>query len=169
MELLKAFGVDWKLVLANLINFALLVFILYKIGYKPILNFVNDRTKKIEDGIKNAAKSQEALAQAQAQQTQIIEESQKQAQQIINQAKDTASKQANEILEKTKQEAEVLLTKTQSELELQRAQMLKEAKKDITDLVLLTSEKILDKKVDDQTDRDFVNGLVGTLKTTKSA
>ena len=108
-------------------------------------------------------------AQAQAQQTQIIEESQKQAQQIINQAKDTASKQANEILEKTKQEAEVLLTKTQSELELQRAQMLKEAKKDITDLVLLTSEKILDKKVDDQTDRDFVNGLVGTLKTTKSA
>lgn len=54
MELLNALGIDWKILLAQFVNFAVLVFVLWKFAYKPIFKFLEDRKNKIEEGIKNA-------------------------------------------------------------------------------------------------------------------
>lgn len=56
MELFNALGVDLKILFAQLVNFAILFFVLYKFAYKPLLKLIDDRKDMIEDGVLNAKK-----------------------------------------------------------------------------------------------------------------
>ena len=53
-EIIKTFHIDWKLLIAQAVNFAIVVFALYKFAYKPLLKTMNERTAKIEQGLKDA-------------------------------------------------------------------------------------------------------------------
>ena len=61
MELLQKLGIDWRLLIAQLVNFSILVIILYKLLYKPVLKVLNDRKEKIEQGLKDAKSLGEEL------------------------------------------------------------------------------------------------------------
>jgi len=53
-ELISTFHIEWQLIIAQLVNFAIVLFVLWKFAYNPILKTLNDRTKKIEKGVKDA-------------------------------------------------------------------------------------------------------------------
>ena len=55
-ELLSSLGIDLRLFLAQLINFSILLFVLFKFAYKPILNMMDERTEKIEKGAAEPSK-----------------------------------------------------------------------------------------------------------------
>jgi len=57
MKLLQALGLDIRILSAQLINFAVLLFVLWRFGYKPILKFLDDRKDQIEKGVDDAKKA----------------------------------------------------------------------------------------------------------------
>ena len=101
MEIFQAFGLDIKHLIENLVNFLILVFILYKLGYKPILKFVKERQEKIEKGIKHAEEAAKRLDDAATEQDKILSKAHKEAQDIIGKAKDQAKAQADGIIKNT--------------------------------------------------------------------
>lgn len=159
-KLIEAFGIDWKIILAQLINFAILVFLLYKIGYKPIINFVQNRRNEIEAGVKNAEEAKESLHHAQQQSDKIISETHKNAQEIINKAREQASKQAQELTDHHRQELKQMSDAAKLELAAERERMMRETREQAGTLVLSVAEKLIGEKMDATRDAEYVKKML---------
>lgn len=162
MALLSALGLDYKLLIAYALNFIVLVFILNKIGYKPMLKFVQERTKKIEDGVKNAELAKTNLEQASHQREEMITAAHKEAQGIIDQAKHQAELQASQVMEKSRQDSEKVVQASQQVIAQERSAALNQAKQEVANLVLAATEKVLRQKVDATVDKTFVDSLLSS-------
>ena len=116
---MEALGLDVKLLLAQVVNFLLLWFILSRFLYKPILKMLDDRKKKIKDGLDTAAKIEKKLEDIQEKEKEIIkaatsraaiEEAQlialakTQSVQIIETAKNSAGRESQQALERIRAE-----------------------------------------------------------------
>lgn len=156
MEILHKLGIDWKLLIAQGVNFLILLFILKRFVYKPMLAFLEERAKKIEAGLHNADAASLALAKAEAEQKKVLAEAQKQARGIVEEALAVAKRRDTEQLEKTKQEMASLLEASQKDIAESKERALREAKAEIGELVALATEKLVSIKVDAHTDNDLI-------------
>src|SRR3989344_8381212 len=109
MEILKNFGIQPSLLLAQIVNFLIILFLLKKFFYKPIVKALEDRKKRIEESLTNAQTIEDKLQKTEAQSTQIIEETRNNAQVLIAEARaeaqrlvDQATVEARQIIEEAK-------------------------------------------------------------------
>ncbi len=164
MELLSALGLDVKILIAQVVNFVLLGFILYKIGYKPILKFVQERTDKIEKGIQQAEQAQTALDSATAEQKRLIAEAKVDAQRVLDEAKAAAVVQGNQLVERSKAEAAKVIEKAKQDIRLEHDKMLQDAKAELGEVVLLATERILKEKLTAPADKTLIERSLADLK-----
>lgn len=125
--ILGKLGFDWQVALANLINFLLVFFVLKQFVFAPIQNILQERKKKIEEGIHKANEAELHLHEVDVLSAKKLAEANKQAL-IILQATEEKKKQA---------EADLLLTIEAEQLALQKKMKAEEEK-----LVLLAKEKV---------------------------
>src|SRR3989344_8342526 len=90
MEIIKNFGVDPVLLVAQIVNFLVILFILKKYLYKPILDILNKRQNAVEEGIRNAEDARIKLEKAVIEEKNILKEAQAAAKKIIEDARDDA-------------------------------------------------------------------------------
>lgn len=155
-ELVSQLGIDWKLLLAQGVNFVILLFVLTKFVYKPLMKMVEERRKKIELGIKGGEKAEQIIKLAEQEKAGIIKEADTQAVGIISEAEKTAQKKAQDIAlqadkkaQSTLREAMLLAERKEKEgmdkVEAQARQLVKEA---IIKTVQLKPEQIDDKLIE---------------------
>ncbi len=145
----ERFGLEPKYIVMQVISFLIVLFVLYKFGIKPVTATMEERTRKIESGIKYAEEMQAKLAAAQQESAAIVKKANVEASRIV----DDARKTAKEFLDKQTQEATVksadLLAKAQQAIELEHKKMLAAARTEIARLVVTTTERVLAKKLTD--------------------
>ncbi len=143
------FGVEPKYLVMQVISFLILFAVLYKFGIKPTIATMEERTKKISDGLKHAEEMQVKLTAAQQESGAIIKKASQDASRIVDEARKTAK----ELLDKQTQEAAAkasdILAKGQQAIELEHKKMLAEARTEIARLVVVTTERVLAKKLSD--------------------
>jgi len=164
MELLQKLGIDWRLLIAQLVNFSILVIILYKLLYKPVLKVLNDRKEKIEQGLKDAKSLGEELERTKELQKREINKAKVEARKIIENAQDLAEKSGQDIKIKAKNEVEKLITAARTQIIDEKEKMLAEARKEISSLVLDISEKVFGKLVDAKINQKLIDESVKDIK-----
>lgn len=100
MEILQSFGVDWKLLLAQLVNFAIVVLVLWRFAIKPLTKIMNERNKEIEVGLKKAQESTDRLTKVENEVKQKLTQARQEADKILNASKQQADKNNQANLEK---------------------------------------------------------------------
>ena len=116
-ELISTFHIDWKLMIAQIINFGLVFLALYFIAAKPLSKLIKDRTEEITTGLENAKKAESDIANANVKKEEIIKEakddakkvlasSQADGKEIVKEAKDKAILEKEEIIKQAKLDAE---------------------------------------------------------------
>jgi F-type H+-transporting ATPase subunit b len=165
MKLLTALGLDYKILIAQLINFALLLVILYKIGYKPILKFTDERKKKIAKGLDDAKNAEEAYTNAKEQQTELIVHARKEAQKILEESKVVSEKQRQESLQKTKEEVQKVVEQSKKKIMAERDKMLSEIKSEVVEMVIESTQKVLQGAVDETVDRTWLKKQLEKVKS----
>jgi F-type H+-transporting ATPase subunit b len=156
MELFEALGLNTKILIAQFLNFAILVFVLWRFAYKPILKFLENRRKKIEEGVKNSERAVEKLNEVGEKERQVLVQAKKEALDIINESKADAEKKAKDILDKAKEEASLVMDKEREKLEQERSEMFEELKGKLSELVVLAVEKVLKEKIDQEKDTHII-------------
>jgi len=156
MELLNSLGINGKLLLAQIINFLILLFVLYKFAYGPVLKMLDERTKKIEKGMKDAEASGKKLEEIAAREKGILDEARNQAKEIVKRSEDTAVKQAEEIVIVAKDQTLRMVETAQKQIEQEKNKILAEAKAEIANLVMAATEKIIGEKLDGEKDRELI-------------
>lgn len=162
--LFEALGFDWKILIANGINFLILLLLLYKVGFQPMQKFIESRKKEIADGLTNAKIAEESLADAKKQSENIINDARKEAQALIGTARENAATQGAALLEKQKAEIARAGERARADIEAERDNVLRETKEQAAGLVLAATEKLLREKVDAQSDRAYVEKVLSEMK-----
>ena len=143
MEILKEFGIQPTLLLAQIVNFLIILFVLKKFFYKPIIKVLDARKKRIEVSLKNADLIEEKLAKTEEKSKLIMQDAQTNAKNLI----DDAKKEAEYVVEKSmldaRQAAEKILSDTKIQIEAQRLAMQKRLEAETLDLVVLVVKKVI--------------------------
>lgn len=156
MEALANLGIDWKLLLAQAINFLVLLFILHRFAYKPMLEFLEKRSDRIEQGLKDAQAAQAKLAQMEAREKETLAAAHESARVIMDSAEASAKKRDAIRLAETEETARRFLEDARVKIGEEKQKILIEARQEIAEVIVLSVAKILKEKVDTAKDRELI-------------
>ena len=146
MELIEKLRIDWKLIIAQIINFGIVLFLLYKFAYKPVLSALDKRKNMIEKGVNDAKKSEELLAEIENMKERALNSVKEKTAEMMAEAAKEASSMKQEMLAEAHNEAKKAIDKAKTEMEAQKQSMLKEAKSDIGRMIVAATTKILERE-----------------------
>ncbi len=161
-------GFHWPSLIAYLLNFTILLIVLSKFAYKPILKILDERSSNIKDSLELADKVREESAQQQAQLDDQLVEARKQGQAIIEDARSAAEKLSEQEREKSKKEAEEFLVKAKSDIERERDSAMDELRANFGGLAVSAAEQIIQRSLDENTHKDIIDNVLENAFTDKT-
>ena len=154
-QLVDRFGVEWKFLAAQIINFCIVAFLLYKFAFKPVLATIEERQEKISDGLQYAEEMKSKLAESKIKQIEVLKEAQQEARKIIQEARTSAKSHLEAQARETSDKIDAMLDKARKASSSEREKMLSEARSEIAKLVVQTSAKVLGKKLSEKEKSTF--------------
>ena len=146
MDGLKSLGIDWKLLIAQIINFLILLFLLKKFLYGPIVNMLSMRKEKVEQGLKDAEEARKSLEQTNEKTRELLSKATLESEKIVALAKKEMEAQTKKRLGEAQKKAEEIVMQSQKQALEEQKKIVQKAKKEITDLAVSISEKILERE-----------------------
>jgi len=166
-DLISKLGIDGKILIAQIVNFFVLLIVLYKFLYKPLLGVMDKRKAKIEKSLKEAEKISERMTAVQKE----IEEKQhlakKDAVRIIDDAKQNASTERQRLKEEAVQEITALKEKAKQEIADEKASIVNDLRSEIGEMVVDLSKKVLGRNLNEDDEKRFVASLIQEVKKEK--
>ena len=158
-SIIATFHIDWKIIIAQAVNFAIVFGVLYFYALKPLGKLMDERGEKIAKGISDAKLNTETLNKTQEAYEETLIKARAEAQAIFVAGKKEAEAKKTEMLEKAKVEVAILIENGKKNLEAEKSKMVEEARKEIVSLAMAATEKLLSSKVD----KDFNSKTVKEL------
>lgn len=162
--ILGTLGIDFKLFLAQLVNFGVVLFIFWKWVVKPLGKTLTDRQNRIESGLKNADLMESEKRKFDEWKSAEMKKVRSEAEKVLKGASDTAEKIKVETLGTAQTQANKLVEQAMASIESEKVQMLKEVRTELADLVVMASEKILNEKLTDKKDADLIKKSIEGVK-----
>ena len=144
------FAIALPKIIAQLIAFGIVAFVLNKFAFGPLLTVMDSRQKQIDDGLKYAEDMKARLADAEAQHEQKLQAASEEASKIIAEARANAKAFEEKQREQATLRAEELVTKAKAAMESERESLLTEVKAAASQLVLETTAAVLAKQLTDE-------------------
>jgi len=145
-ELFSTFGIDWKLIIAQAVNFGVLFVALWLLLYKPVMKTLDERAKKIAQGVEDAERATEKLAGAEAEGAKLVAQADEKASNIVLTARTAAKDEASIILKSAEERAAKIASDADARAKEVAAQARKESEKEIARLAILAAAKVATEK-----------------------
>ncbi len=153
--------------LAQIFNFLILVFILAKFAYKPLMQALADRQAKIVDSIETAEREKAAAEQLKREYQEQLAAARTQAQAIVDKAMKLAEQTKEEILAEARAENARLLKAAQEEIARERDHALAELRGEVVALSMAAATKIIGHNLDAETNSKLVVDFIDKLDEKK--
>jgi len=144
-ETLQSMGIQWPKLIAQAINFAIVLFILWRWAYRPVFAMLDARREKIAEAMANADKIKADLAQTEAERRDILAKAGDQANKLIEEARAAAARVREQETQKAVATAEQILVKAREAAVQDHNRMLQELKREVGRLVVQTTATVTGK------------------------
>ena len=151
--MLDTLGIKWVELLAQTINFSIVLFVLWKLAYKPVFNMLETRRVKIAESLANAEKIKTQLAQTEADRQKVLTQAGNQANKLIEDARAAAARVSEVETQKAITAAEQIIIKAREAAAQERAAMLSQLKREVGRLVVKTTTTVTGKILTDADQR----------------
>lgn len=148
-SILGALGVNWKLFVAQLLNFGVVLFVMWKWVYTPLLKIIDSRTAKIDKGLKDAEAASAAKSGAEKASDETIVAARREAQRILEESQKASEAHRAEMKSKTQSELAALVQQGKDTLSAEKEKMVREARAEIAELAVMIAGKALEEKLTD--------------------
>jgi F-type H+-transporting ATPase subunit b len=145
-QLFSAFGIDGKLLIAQLINFGVLFVGLTYLLYKPVMKTLDERREKVAQGVLDAQAASEKLAVADEEASAKVKGAETDAEGIVASARDLAGTEKARIVKEAEARAQALEADATARAKETAAKALRESEQEIARLAVLAAEKVLREK-----------------------
>lgn len=162
MEALVSLGINGPFLLTYIVHFLLLVFLLHRFVYRPVLNMLAERRRRIEEGLKAAELAREEAARQRAELEKQLEEERRKAQERVAAATRQAEQLREQILAEARAEAERILAEAREQAQQERERILHDARRQIAELSLLVAQKVVGESLDEQKQHQIIERFLAS-------
>jgi len=142
------------LILWTLIAFLIVLYVLGKYAWKPILKSLDDREKNISDSILSAEKMKKEMAQMQSENEALLEKAREERSQMMKEAKEMRDKIIQDAKEQARKETNKIVADAQSVINQQKMAAITDLKNQVGNLVLEVSEKVLRRELNNKEEQE---------------
>lgn len=166
---MEGLGINLPLLVAQIINFGILVLLLYFIAYKPIIKMLDQRSAKIKDSMEQAEAIKQKTVQVEQEIKSQLEEARKESEGIITQATHIGDKLKEEAKKGALQECESLINRAKVEIERKREEAIGELRKEFVDIAIRAAEKVIKETLDKEKHRRIIEDVMEESATLKGS
>ncbi len=156
---ISTFHIDWKIIIAQAINFIIVLVILHFLVLKPLRKLMAEREAKITGGLNDAKTNAELLNKTKAEYDKVLLQARAEAHEIFQEGKREAEVKKAEMMGKAQEEVDAMIENGKKRLENEKTKMLEDAKKEIVSLVVGATEKLLTDITDASVDKKITNRI----------
>lgn len=156
-DLVTKLGIDWKLLLAQIVNFLVLLWVLKRFAYGPIIRALAKRSKTIEQSLVQAKEIETERNRLAEEKQAELAKARAAAQQLLGEARQDAEAFLAQSREQAKQEAAAVVKAASQEAKRTKDAIVAEAKQELADVVVASAEKVIRVKLDTAADRKLVD------------
>ena len=162
-ELISKLGIEWQSLLFQVINFLILLYVLKRFVYTPLIKVLEARRKRVEESVTKAEQIDKELEGAHATRDGIIAKANTNAHGIREQATADAEKIRTQKVEETRVEIQSLLNQARAQIKEEKEQALSSVRAEAANLIILASEKVLRARLNEPHDKELVDRSVKEL------
>ena len=155
------------LMIWTLIIFAVLYWILRRYAFPAITAAVEAREKALEEAIEGARRDREEAARLLAEQRQQIEAARNEAQRFIADGRAAGEKIRADMVEQTRQQQQELIDRARRDIEGEKERAVADLRREAVELAIAGAGKVIEKNLDDQSNRRLVEGFLASIGTGK--
>ena len=141
----------------TILTFLVLLGVLAKFAWKPLLKMLKDREDLIRSSLEDAEKAQTELANLNAEREEIINKARSEAQSILSEGKVAASKLKDETLKAAKDQAKSILTDAEKQIRIEKHKVIEEIKSEVVDLSLSVATKLIKKNISREDNQTLID------------
>lgn len=164
-ELITRLGIEWHILLVQVVNFGILLFVLHRFAYKPILKVMNDRVVRITEDEQKASDLEEKLTAIEREQQQILQNARTESQRLIKEGEIDAKEVGSRILADARVEASHIIHAAAATLAKDRIKLVEEVKAEMGMLISAAIEKTVAGAVDANAQQALVKEALTLIRT----
>lgn len=149
-------SIDPAIIITQMFNFIILLFILKFLLYKPLLKLMQDREKRINDGLENAERADQMLSESEQTRLNTIKAARVESLTILDSARKSAEENKLKLMHEAEAEAAKVLETGHKVVEMERSKAAQELKVQAVNLIIQTAEKVLKEKIDPLRDQKLI-------------
>ena len=146
--------------IAYLVNFVILLAVLYAVGYKPILRMLDQRSERIRESVETVERVRQEAATQQAEMEKRLEEGRQEGQALLAQAREMADRYREEERGKARQEAEAFIARARADIQRERDEAIDQVRRHFAELAILAAERVIERSLDANAHRDIIEKVL---------
>ncbi len=155
--LLGALGVNWYSFFWQLFAFLVLLAVLRKYAYRPVMNMLDERANRIRNSMETAERVQREMAEMEQRSRQMLEQSRRESQAVITQAQQTADRIQAQAQESARNQANEIVSRAQVEINRERVEAMAQLRREVADLAITAASRVVRRELDPQTHIRLIN------------
>ena len=163
MEEFTPFSINTGLIFWTVIVFLLLLAFLWKLGWPALLKSVEERERRIQQQLDEAARAQAESARLLEEHKRMVAAARAEAQETVARAKTLAEKERETLLATARHEYEQLLARARKDIEAEKEKAILELRREAVDLSIAAASKLIEAKLDTEANRRLVTDYLATL------
>ncbi|PJA45869.1 ATP synthase F0 subunit B [Candidatus Uhrbacteria bacterium CG_4_9_14_3_um_filter_50_9] len=160
---LGTLGINLKIFIAQLVNFTVVLLVLWKWAYTPIVKLLDERSEKIEKSVKQAEAIDKRVNELAEEQKSIVVQAKGEANKILELARTEAEERKQTLLEKAKADVHHVVAQGKNQLQAEKEQMIIDAREQIALIAVEASRKILSESIDEKKAQALAEGVIDDM------
>lgn len=155
-----AIGLDPIKLLVQFVAFGGLVILMLRFAYNPVLKVIDERARRIREGMDTAEAIKREMADTEERTKQALDEARKEAQAIVARAHEIGERTVAESRSRAREEAEKVLERARAEIQLERDQAVADLRKSVADLAVLAASRVVGQSLDTQAHYRLIDEVI---------
>lgn len=164
---MEGLGINLPTLIAQIVNFLILLGLLYLVAYKPIMRMLDERSRRVKESMEQTELIKQQAERAEEEVKKQIEAASREGQEIIARAVRSGEDVRQNAQQEARQDAESLIARAQVEIQRERDEAIGELRKEFADLTILAAGKVIDRSLDKEAHRHLIDKVLKESTTLK--
>ena len=158
---------DPGLFIWTIVTFLVLLALLAKFAWRPLLQALESRQERIRNSLEDAERARQELERLQQESTKILQQARIEAESIVTQTRADAERLREELKQKAKDEADNVLRNAQQQIQLQTRQAIQQIRHEVADIAVLLASKLLERNIAKEDNARLIDDTLKQIEVTK--
>lgn len=157
---MEALGINLAQLITQIVGISVLLFLLVKFLYRPILKVLDERSARIRESLEAADRAKEQAAASQAQMQDEMQRSREEGQQMIAQAREMAARFRDEEMSKAREEIAAERRRAEADIQRERDAAIEDLRREFAGLAITAAERVVERSLDESAHKDIIDKVL---------